>query len=472
MNHQVWKEVFEPFAQARLEQAQVPGGAIGICKDGELVYFGSFGFRDVEKQHPITPETIFGIASVTKSFTCMAIMQLQEAGKLSVHDPVVQYLPEFRMPQDQFTRDVTIHHFMTHTPGMPPLPFLTSAMKRSMEQDPSVLETEPECVDESVPVVDTYEELMEQIGSFPEEVLGRPGEAFSYNNDVYGLLGAIVERVSGMSYEQYVTEHILKPAGMTHSVFTPEQLEAHSDVAELFTRKTRNGAEEVFHAPVLHDAPAMRAAGFLKSSASDLLQYLDIFRTGGNAGGTRILSRESVATMTAPHVKCDACWHYGYGLQIVPDFAGGKLIDHGGSLKGVSSQIFVLPEKGITGVILTNVDGVEVRELAVGALNLLLDRPLETPLFCFAEQPLPAEKLADYAGEYTCQEWMEMSVEAKDGVCQMTMDGTTYALRPVGNDLFVFSRRGADIPVLFVRNEAGEVHRAVYAKRQLRKKAQ
>ncbi|MEJ8544080.1 serine hydrolase domain-containing protein [Brevibacillus borstelensis] len=472
MNHREWKEVFEPFAQARMEQAQVPGGAIGICKDGELVYFGSFGFRDVERRHPITPDTIFGIASVTKSFTCMAIMKLQEAGKLSVHDPVVSYLPEFRMPQDQFTRDVTIHHFMTHTPGMPPLPFLTSAMKRSMEQDPAVLETEPESVNESIPVVDTYEELMEQIGSFPEEVLGRPGEAFSYNNDVYGLLGAIVERVSGMSYEQYVAEHILAPAGMTHSVFTPEELAAHADVAELFTRKTRNGADEVFHAPVLHDAPAMRAAGFLKSSVADLLGYLDIFRTGGNAKGARILSPESVASMTAAHVKCDACWHYGYGLQIVPDFAGGKLIDHGGSLKGVSSQIFALPEKGITGVVLTNVDGVEVREIAVGALNLLMGRPLETPLFAFADQPLTEERLVDYAGEYTCQEWMEMSVEAKDGVCSMTMDGTTYTLRAAGNDLFVFHRRGVNIPVLFLRNEEGTVHRAVYAKRQLRKKAQ
>lgn len=89
MNHQEWKQEFEPFAQARMEQVQVPGGAIGICKDGELVYFGSFGFSDVEKQQPVTPDTIFGIASVTKSFTCMAIMQLQEAGKLSVDDPVV-----------------------------------------------------------------------------------------------------------------------------------------------------------------------------------------------------------------------------------------------------------------------------------------------------------------------------------------------------------------------------------------------
>ena len=103
-----------------MKENQIPGVAIGLAKDGELFYGKGFGYRDVEKQLEVTIDTVFATGSITKSFTCVAIMQLQEAGKISVHDPVKKYLPNFRLKHGS-TEQITIHHFMTHTSGIPAL---------------------------------------------------------------------------------------------------------------------------------------------------------------------------------------------------------------------------------------------------------------------------------------------------------------------------------------------------------------
>lgn len=276
-----WTKSFEEYAEQLLAEANAPGAAIGVARGGKLLYQKTFGYRDRENGLPLSADTVFGIASITKSFTCVAIMQLQEAGKLSVHDPVVKYLPELRAGDEELTKRITIHHFMTHTPGMAPLPFLDKAMKRSMEQDPAIAGTEAEEELKKLPYLDTYEEVLQAIAAFDAKPLGEPGEVFSYNNDAYGLLGAIIERVSGQTYEQYVTKHILQPLGMQRTVFDVEALADKDDVTILYTNKKLDGENQVIAAPHWHDAPAMRAAGFLKSTVNDLLAYLEVFRTNG-----------------------------------------------------------------------------------------------------------------------------------------------------------------------------------------------
>ncbi|TGV05104.1 class A beta-lactamase-related serine hydrolase, partial [Mesorhizobium sp. M00.F.Ca.ET.186.01.1.1] len=241
--------MFEEYARLLLEEAQAPGAAIGVARGGKLLYQKTFGYRNREEQLPLSLDTVFGIASITKSFTCVAIMQLQEAGKLSVHDPVIRYLPEFRTGDDELTKRITIHHFMTHTPGMAPMPYLDGAMKRSMEQDPAIIGTEAEEELKTVPYLDTYEEVLQAIAGFEGKPLSEPGEAFSYNNDAYGLLGAIIERTSGQTYEQYVKQHILQPLGMQRTVFDVEELADKDDVTVLYTNKKVDGNNEVIAAP-------------------------------------------------------------------------------------------------------------------------------------------------------------------------------------------------------------------------------
>ncbi|EST53372.1 penicillin-binding protein [Brevibacillus panacihumi W25] len=466
---QQWTEAFEDFAKKLLEESEVPGAVIAVARDGEWIYQESFGVRDQEQQLPLSMDTVFGIASVTKSFTCAAIMQLQEAGKLSVTDPVIRYLPEFRFLDDEMTNAITIEQFMAHTPGMPPLPYLDGAMKRSLEQDPAILGTEAEEELKTVPYLDTYAEVLEAIAKWKGTALGAPGTAFSYNNDGYGLLGAIIERVSNMSYEQYLSEHILGPLGMTRTVFAVEDLADSEDVATLYTRKKIDGNEQVIAAPLWHDAPAMRACGFLKSTARDLLTYLELFRTGGEAPASGVLSRESIHQMTTPHARCDGYRSYGYGLMVSPAFPGGALIEHGGSLKGISSHVFVQPQTGLSGVVLCNVDGVPVRDLVLGILNTISNRSADALIYPIEKIELPGERLREYVGLYKSQEWMKAEIVSKENELYLEADGQAYPLIPVGADSFVFRRGRSTVWIDFFRSAEGKVERMSYSLRQLTK---
>ncbi|UED68002.1 MULTISPECIES: serine hydrolase [Brevibacillus] len=462
-------KMFEEYARLLLEEAQAPGAAIGVARGGKLLYQKTFGYRNREEQLPLSLDTVFGIASITKSFTCVAIMQLQEAGKLSVHDPVIRYLPEFRTGDDELTKRITIHHFMTHTPGMAPMPYLDGAMKRSMEQDPAIIGTEAEEELKTVPYLDTYEEVLQAIAGFEGKPLSEPGEAFSYNNDAYGLLGAIIERTSGQTYEQYVKQHILQPLGMQRTVFAVEELADKDDVTVLYTNKKVDGNNEVIAAPYWHDAPAMRAAGFLKSTVNDLLRYLQIFRPDAENNRANILSSDSIRQMLAPHARCDGHRSYGYGLMVSPAFPEGLMLEHGGSLKGISSHIFSVPSMELTGVVLANLDGVSVRELVVALLNTLAQRLPAAPLYTYAPYELASEQLSEYIGSYRSAEWLNTVIEEREGKLQLLVDGLAYPLTPVDKDSFVFKRRDSTVWIDFFRDREGKVVRMSYALRQLTK---
>src|SRR5690606_11487835 len=148
-----------------------------------VIYAKGFGVRDLETRDLVTPETIFGCASVSKSFTAMAIMQLAGQGMLSVDDPVIRHLPEFRLAGMEDMSAVTIRHLLSHTTGLPP-------MKRREE------------------IID-LEEHLEYIASADYELLGPPGEYFSYCNDTILLNGLIIQRKSGQLYRRFMTQHIL-----------------------------------------------------------------------------------------------------------------------------------------------------------------------------------------------------------------------------------------------------------------------
>ncbi|MED1917620.1 serine hydrolase [Bacillus thuringiensis] len=160
MNNQEWIVSYEEFVRETMMESKVPGAAIGVAKNGQLVYAKGFGYRDAEQCQVATVDTIFGIASITKSFTAIAIMQLQEAGKLTVADPVSRFLPEFHVKTGSGTEAITIHNFLTHSSGLPPLSCVDEALKHGMN---------------------TYEELMTYLAQLEFTLLGAPGTEFSYS---------------------------------------------------------------------------------------------------------------------------------------------------------------------------------------------------------------------------------------------------------------------------------------------------
>ncbi|RTR35192.1 class C beta-lactamase-related serine hydrolase [Robertmurraya yapensis] len=468
---------FEQYCEELVEKFEIPGFSIGLAKEGQLFYEKGYGYRDVANKLPLSSDTVFGIGSVTKSFTAVAIMQLQEAGKLNVNDPVIKYLPEFKTPNEEYTKLMTIHHFLTHTSGLPPIPTLFKALSKSIANDPKfddegqtegdIGKVEAEASKEPGASVDTYEELMADIASQEFTLLGAPGTEFSYSNDCYSLLGTIVERVSGITYEDYVKEYILEPAGMKNSVFHLEELDGHDDVTCLYNSRTKDGETIIFESNNPWDAPSMRAAGFLKSTVNDMLKYAEIYRNQGKVGDAQLLTPESVELMTTPYIECEKGHYYGYGVMVIPDFYGHKLIEHGGSIKGVAAQLNILPELGLTGAAFANLAGVPSTKLLFSAFNDQLGKPVKESYVSYDEVELSEEEIKQYEGVYASGEGANYTVSVVDGKLQISADGMELkGITPIGEDSFMVPFREAELGLRFIRDEEENVIRLAFGYRQ------
>ncbi len=433
-----WDGEVRALAEALRRKHRAPGMAVAVALDGAEVYAEGFGEREIGTGAPVRPDTIFGVASVTKSFTALAIMQLAEAGKLSVDDPVTRYLPAFRTPDPAATRAITIHHFLTHTAGFPPLPSRFFAFARSAEGDPAAGSKPAWAADH--PPIDSYEDLMDYLAAGGYEMLGPPGAQFSYCNEGFALLGAIVERVSDEAYEAYVHRHILEPAGMNHSGYAVEQLRTFPEVVTFHAARDKDGAKEIYAAPNWLYSAVWSPAGSLNTTVRDLLRYLEIYRTGGTVGEERLLSAEGIARMTAPHAPWSSPHaSYGYGLAVIPDYHGVKVVRHGGGRKGIAADVMVVPERGFTAAAIANLAGVPVADVPLAALNAELGLPLDTPVGEYETAPCPPGRFARYTGNYRSGEGANITVTAEEDGLVVAFEGKRIVARPVGEDAFVLA---------------------------------
>ncbi|MFC5449914.1 serine hydrolase domain-containing protein [Paenibacillus aestuarii] len=470
MSPDAGKQLYIEHARKVAEESLVPGAAVGLTKEGLLTFTHGFGFRDLEKQFMMTPDTVCGIGSITKSLTCAAIMQLQEAGKLSVHDPVIKYIPEFRLKDGKHVGKMTIHHFMTHSAGLPPLPSLIPAMKNSLNQDPHAAETVYGQLKQSVDhEIHSYQQLIDYIANLDFELLGAPGEQFSYSNDCFALLGLIIERIAGVVYEDYVTQHLLIPAGMNNSFFSLDKLTKQNNVAMLFGMRVKDGNKEVYPSPIWWDAPSMRAAGFMKSTVKDMLKYADIYRTGGLVGKQRILSEVSVKMMLTPYIPCEYGQYYGYGLMITPNYHGTTLVEHGGSIKGAQAHLSIIPERGLTGVALTNMQGAPAAALLSSAFNIFEGRNVHASHMNLPNMQLDADQLSEYAGKYGSSEGTEIQIQLMENKLMLFMESQCCPIQVVEKDLFSFSMRGMNLTLHFIRNDRNLISRVTFGYRQITK---
>jgi len=465
MSEPNWQD-YRKYAARLLEKGKVPCAQVAVAVSGKEVYSEGFGYRDVERKVAPDLDTIFGIGSITKSFTAVGIMQLEEQGKLCVSDYVTKYLPEFRFGKSGAEKHMTIHHFLTHTAGMPPLPSLNRTLVRSLLKDferqegpeltgraKKAYEKQVESIKTLTPI-DTAEELLEFIAEVDVPPLGPPGERFSYSNDSYALLGIIIERVSGEKYEDYITRHILEPAGMVHSSFDSYKTD---NVAVLYNSRQVKGKTVVYPSPLFWTSPSMSAAGFLRSTARDMLRYMEIFRTGGRVGDRRILSEESVEKMISPQVRIPGGSAYGYGLIIQPNYKGVSIAEHGGNLKGVSAQASCIPERGITGVALTNLQSAPGPALLLGAMNVVLGVPVSSARFIYPRFEMAPELLKRYEGTFVSGEGASVKVSARGDRLVLKMQQRRLIARPTGLDSFAVWIKGSQMPATFLRDQAGDI---------------
>ncbi|HXQ79462.1 MAG: serine hydrolase domain-containing protein [Thermoplasmata archaeon] len=447
-----------------MARAKTPGLSVGLIRPGQPPFAKGYGYRDREAKLPATPRTVYGIASVTKSFTALAILRLAEHGRLRVTDPVVRHLPELRIPGASARHPIRLHHFLTHSSGLPPLPSIYYTSMRSVRRDPPY---DPRVarrvgVDPDHEPLDTYEQLMRYLSEEKYRLLGRPGQFFSYSNEAFGLLGAVIERASGQRYERFLEDEILRPAGMTSAVFDPGVLFRQPEVTTLYSPRWTGKRHSLAPSQEWWEDACLRGAGALRTNVVDLLQYLQIFLHRGRVGREQVVSASSVAAMMRPHVPVGMGVHYGYGVAVRPDYHGTLLVSHSGGLKGVSSLFAAAPRRGVAGVILSNAEGAPVSRLLGAAVNPALGLPAKTPFEEIPKVSGVAVPLSPYSGWYCSGEGIWAEIRPRKDHLRLDFRGIEVIAKdlkmfPAGHDQFVVRHQGQSAVFRFSRDDSGRV---------------
>lgn len=416
------------------EQTQIPGMSVIVAKEGQPVFEKNYGYRHVEEQKPVTKDTMFGVASLTKSLACLAIMQLEDSGKLTVEDPVIKWLPEFKIPNDTYREQITIHHLMTHTGGIPGMTAVNLARANSIKNDPdgALLFGEIPTNDFEV---NTVVDVMNVMKKADYTLLGTPGDVFNYSNESYSLLQEIIERASEESFLKYMDDNILKPLQMERSTFLTTDLEKLENVTELYAFKQGN-EQTVFHSPSWWDVGSVYTNGSLKSTSADMMKYLEVYRLNGVVHGKRIISEASLQKMTSPHHVTPNDIAYGYGL-LVGRYAGLEIIGHGGGVKGVSSFMLIVKEKGITITVLTNIAEVSAENIAMTSLKYVLDLAEHEEERPKIDWKPSIEQLEKYTGFYASDEGHKVTAYIADDKFYLLIKNNNILLTPYSENKFL-----------------------------------
>ena len=293
-----YAECLEPFIEKTLREEKIPGVAIGIVENGKLVYSRGFGVMNWgDPARPVTPETLFHMASVTKPFVATAVMQLVEQGKVELGAPVTKYLPHFHLKDSRYD-SITVRQMLTHMSGMPDV--------QDYQWD------KPEFDDGAL---ERYVRGLRDQG-----LRWQPGSKFAYSNMAFEVLGDLVAKVSGKSFEDYVEANILSPLGMKSSTLLWKQ----ADPAKLAAGHTR--AKDGAVRPVAH-YPYNRAhspSSNLHSNVEDMARWMMANLNRGELNGRRILKQSTYDLMWKPAAETGRNG-YRVGISWFLDEAKGRI---------------------------------------------------------------------------------------------------------------------------------------------------
>jgi CubicO group peptidase (beta-lactamase class C family) len=364
--------------RAYAEQAHAPGAAWGVIVDGRLAHTGVAGYRDVAAKAPVDADTVFRIASMTKSFTAMSILKLRDEGKLALDAEAERYVPELKnlkYPTSDAPK-ITVRHLLSHSEGFPEdNPWGDRQLADTDEQLSAMLR-------EGIPFSNA------------------PGVAYEYSNLGFAILGRIVSNVSGERYADYVARTILGPLGMTSTTLEPKQVRPNR-LALGYRWEDERWKEE----PQLSNGSFGSMGGML-TSLTDLSRYVGVFlsawppRDGAETAPVRRASlremqqiwRFASAAVTrsaagAPQLNAGG---YAYGLRVSQSCRFRQIVSHTGGLPGFGSIMLWLPDYGAGIVAFGNVTYTNWTRVTNDAMEALVDRAGLEP-----RQPTPSPALTD-----------------------------------------------------------------------------
>jgi CubicO group peptidase (beta-lactamase class C family) len=402
---------FEEYAQATVK-AERFSGAILVARDGKILISKGYGMADVENDVPNTPETKFRLGSLTKQFTAAAILLLQERGKLSVQDSICKYVA----PCPEAWQPVTIHQLLSHTAGVPNFTSFTEYARTMRE--PTTAEA--------------------TIGRFRDRPLDfKPGENYQYSNSGYVLLGHVVEKVSGKSYESFLRENIFEPLKMTST--------GYDHPNEIVKRRARGYSlrdEKIVNAPYL-DMSIPFSAGALYSTVGDLFLWDQALYT------EKLLKKTSLDAMFTAVRN-----NYGYGFNVNKLF-NRRIVAHGGGIEGFVTSIQRFPDDRVTVIVLSNLEAAPSGRIARDLAAVAFGEKYELPVERIVVKVDP--KIYDaYVGEYELEPGFVFNVTRDGDRLMMQATGQGKAeLFPASETNFFPKVVRADIT--FVKDGAGSV---------------
>lgn len=462
---------FDEAIEAAMASWHCPGTAIAVVRGDETLHQRAYGVRNVEEKLPLTIDTRFAMASVTKSFTAMSVALLVDEGKLAWDKPVREYIPEFILDDPYVTEHITVRDMLSHRTGLPRHDLAAWRMDISRAE---------------------FVKRMRHLkfsASFREK--------FQYNNLMYYATGHLVETVAGQPWERFMQERIFDPLGMSASNFVPEPPQATQVNAEGYRvdRDEKGEAKGLVHMPHAEfTSLSPGAAGALFSTLADLTQWLKVHVNSGRAGAVQLVSPGNLKQMHLPQtiipgggvqeaLMGNTIFAYGMGWFIEP-YRGYTLIHHGGNLEGHSLIIGFVPQAQIGVVGLTNIAGLPLRDvLLYDAIDRALDLPegdwnrkyheLFDPMIAGQAQGKatasaeripdapPTHPLATYTGTFAADGYPDFAVNQEGDALQACTVGSLAwsTLRHYHYNVFEWHMTSWDswMTVQFLINETGEI---------------
>jgi CubicO group peptidase (beta-lactamase class C family) len=346
-----------------LKDWNVPGLSLAVIRDGQVVLSEGYGFRDVEKKLPVTPETRFAIGSSTKAFTTAALGILVDEGKIEWDKPVRTWLPAFRLHDAYATEHMTPRDLVSHRSGLPrhDLMWYGTAATRA--------------------------ELVSRLGDLEPNAELRT--RWQYQNLMYMTAGHLVEQVSGKSWEDFVRERIFTPLGMTASDLSIRDLETVENRALAYRKKPEEDGGDLEKIPY-RNIDAIGPAGSINSNVLDMAKWVRLHLGDGTWEGKPLLTPTTFAELHKPAMLMDVSGSPSASLLQDPDlpimtyalgwfvqpYRGHLVVHHGGNIDGFSAFVTMLPKQKHGLVILTNLDGTSATMVLA---NHLFDRLLGLP---------------------------------------------------------------------------------------------
>jgi CubicO group peptidase (beta-lactamase class C family) len=355
----VLRDSLDARSAAFVKSSGTPGLAVGVWKDGKVVYARGFGVLAEGGRQEITPASVFHVASISKTFVTTGVLQLMEQGKVKLDDPVTTYVPYFQLKDPEY-RAITLRQLLSHTAGMPDV---TDYEWNRPEYDDKALERYIRGLKDST-------------------LIAKPAEKWQYSNIGFELLADLIATVSGEPFEAYVQRHILTPAGMRHSTF----LMTDVDSANLATGHVQGnaGTERSAYYPYNR-----RHAGSstLHSNLEDMLRWGAINAARGTLDGKRILQPATYDLAWKSEIDITSFYHemmrqmkmdlplrkvdMGLGWFSM-DYNGNKWMNHNGSDRGFRSALFISPERQTVLVVFANHSNANVEQFSFTLLDDLL----------------------------------------------------------------------------------------------------